>query len=362
MVLQIFGVDKKNRARKKKYERALELWEEKRDAKRAEYKYQKDGLKITKRNTFINLDTQDQNRQRSYEYELARQRFAYDGERKAYERSIQEATQAFQFADLAEDQANLQQDRYLFENELALDLDEQQTALNYRFAAAGLAVNKKKAKTAAASDLQKTAVDSLKAAGQAAARGQAGRNAYKNQQAILAESAAIENRIVESLFNENLGIDLNLRELSDQLIFDKTSLSLSRKSLKASDAVQRLAFKRDKLQAYMDAASRIEMFPEMGPPIPRPFTLPRPEFQEVFKPNFKIGKPKIDDFGEKASFGDALLSDLLNVGGAVLTGVTAGATAGAANLSAVAGSSGILGMSQTTAAGVGAGLGAFLSR
>ena len=28
MVLQIFGVGKKNRARKKKYERALELWEE----------------------------------------------------------------------------------------------------------------------------------------------------------------------------------------------------------------------------------------------------------------------------------------------------------------------------------------------
>ena len=86
----------------------------------------------------------------------------------------------------------------------------------------------------------------------------------------------------------------------------------------------------------MDAASRIEMFPEMGPPIPT-VCVARPEFQEVFKPNFKIGKPKIDDFGEKASFGDALVSDLLNVGGAVLTGVTAGATAGAAGLSAAAG-------------------------
>ncbi len=213
MVLQIFGVDKKNAARRNQYERALELWEEKRDEKRAEYKYRKDGLKITKRNTYANLDAQDQNRQQAYDYELARQRFAYDGERKAYERSIQEATQSFQFADLAEQQANLQQDRYLFENELALDLDEQQTALNYRFAAAGLAVDKKKAKTAAAGDLQKTAVDSLKAAGQAAARGQAGRNAYKNQQAILAESAAIENQIVENLFNANLGIDLNLKRI-----------------------------------------------------------------------------------------------------------------------------------------------------
>tara|TARA_Y100000004_G_scaffold121966_1_gene137109 strand:+ start:52 stop:1140 length:1089 start_codon:yes stop_codon:yes gene_type:complete len=362
MVLEIFGVGKKNRARNKRYERALELWEEQRDEKRAQYRYQKDALKITKRNTYANLDAQDQNRLQSYNYEVARQRFEHDAERKVYERSVQEATQGFQFADLAEQQANLQQDRYLFENELALDLDEQQTALNYRFAAAGLAVHKRKAKTAAAGDLQKTAIDSLKAAGQAAARGQAGRNAYKNQQAILAESAAIENQIVENLFNENLSIDLDLRKLSDQLIFDKTSLELSRQSLKASDAVQRMAFKRDKLQAYMDAARRVEMFPEMGPPIPKPFTLPRPEFQKVYKPNFKIGKPKIDDFGEKASFGDALLADALKIGGAVLTGVTAGASAGATGLSAAAGSSGIFGMSQTTAAGVGAGLGSFLSQ
>ena len=100
----------------------------------------------------------------------------------------------------------------------------------------------------------------------------------------------------------------------------------------------------------------------MGPPIPKPFALPRPEFQEVYKPNFKLGKPEIDDFGRKIGLGETLLADGLKIGGAVLTGVTAGATAGATGLSSAAGSSGILGMSQTTAAGVGAGLGSFLSQ
>ena len=72
-----------------------------------------------------------------------------------------------------------------------------------------------------------------KHAGQAAARGQAGGSAYKSQQSILAETAAVENEIVNNLWMQILAIDLDLRQLSDQLIMDKTTLDLSRTSLKS---------------------------------------------------------------------------------------------------------------------------------
>lgn len=361
MPLGIFSMGAKNKAREDKYNRALGIWEEQKKEKRRQYKYDKQGLKITKRNTYANLDFQDASRQQEFNYLKARQAFEFAQETKAYNRSVEQATQMTQLADLAEQQANLQQDRYLFEQEIALDLEEEQTALNYRYAAAGLGVDRRKAKQAAVSDIRKSSIEGLKARGQAAARGQAGRSAYKSQQSLLAETAAVENEIVNNLFNANLAIDLDLSQLSDQLIMDKTALKLSRTSLKASDKVQRLAFKRDKLQAYMNAAASIALRPEMGPPIPKPLALPRPEFQKVYKPNFKLGKPEINDFGRKIGLGETLLADGLKIGGAVLAGVTAGATAGAAGLSAAAGSSGIFGMSATTAAGVGAGLSNFLS-
>ena len=362
MPLGIFSMGAKNQARRDAYNRAVDIWEEQRDEKKRQYKYQKQTLKILKRNTEANLAYQDQSNLQEYNYEVAAQKFVFDTEAKARERSIQEALGKTKFADLAEQQANLQQDRYLLEQEIALDLEQEQSALDYRFASAGLAVDKRKAKQTAVTDIRKASVAGLKARGQAAARGQAGRVAAKNQQALLAETAATQNDIVNNLFNTNLAIDLDLRKLSDQLVMDKTALDLSRKSLKASDKIQRMAFKQQKLQAYMNAAFSIEDRPEMGPPIPKPFALPRPEFQEVYKPNFKLGKPEIDDFGRKIGLGETLLADGLKIGGAVLTGVTAGATAGAAGLNAAAGTSGILGMSQTTAAGVGAGLGSFLSQ
>ena len=162
---------------------------------------------------------------------------------------------------------------------------------------------------------------------------------------MLAETAAVENDIVNNLFNTNLAIDLDLRQLSDQLIMDKTALDISRRSLKASDKVQRMAFKQQKLQAYMNAAFSIEDRPEMGPPIPKPIALPRPEFQKVYKPNFKLGKPEIDDFGRKIGLGETLLADGLKIASAVGAGLTAGAAAA--------------GTGFATQAGIGAGLSSF---
>lgn len=356
MPLGIFTMGARNQAREDKYNRALEIWKEQKKEKRRKYKYDKQSLKIIKKNTYANLDFQDASNQQEFDYLKAREAFEFARETKAFKRSVEEATQMTQLADLADQQANLQQDRYLFEQEIALDLEEEQTALNYRYAAAGLGVDRRKAKQAAVSDIRKSSIEGLKTRGQAAARGQAGRSAYKSQQSLLAETAAVENEIVNNLFNVNLAIDLDLSQLSDQLIMDKTALKLSRTSLKASDKVQRLAFKRDKLQAYMNAAASIALRPEMGPPIPKPIALPRPEFQEVFKPNFKLGKPEIDDFGRKIGLGETLLADGLKIGGAVLTGLTAGAGAmGAAGTATAAGSG------YATKVGIAAGLGQLLN-
>jgi len=358
MPLGIFTRGKKNAARRQAYNNAKKSWKEQKKEKKRQYKYNVEGLQIAKRNAYANLDFQDASRAQEYNYLVARQKFEYGREIEAFKRSVNQAVKATGFADLAFKQANLQQDRYNFEQEIALDLQEESAALNYRFAAAGLGVQKRKAKASAVSDLRKTGLQGLKAAGEVAARGQAGGSAYKVQQGILAETAAVENDIVRNLMDANLGIDLDLRQLSDQLIMDKTTLDLSRTSLKASDKMRRMAFERDKLQAYLNAQASIMMKPEMGPPIPKPLRLPRPEFQDVFKPDFGIGKPTISQFGQKIGFGEALAGDLFKVGGAVLAGVTAGAAAPAAGALTTAGS-GLFGMSAATTIGVGTGLSTF---
>lgn len=356
MPLGIFTRGAKNKARQDAYNSAKRVYKEQKKEKKRQWRYDVEGLKIKKQNLYNELDFQDASRLQEYDYLQAREAFSYAQDMKAYNRSVELAFRMTDYADMAEQQANLQQDRYKFENEIALDLEEEQTALNYRYAAAGLSLDKRRAKAAATSDLRKSGLQSLKARGEAAARGQAGRSAYQNQQAVIAETAAIENEIVNNLFNANLAIDTDLTQLSDQLIMDKVSLDFSRNSLAFNDKMQRLAFKGQKLQAYINAAATIRDKPEMGPPIPKPLALPRPEFQDVYKPDFDLGKPKISDFGRKIGFGEALAGDLFKVGGAVLAGVTAGAGAiGAAGTATAAGTG------YATKIGIGAGLSSFFN-
>ena len=44
------------------------------------------------------------------------------------------------------------------------------------------------------------------------------------------------------------------------------------------------------LQAAINAAQRIQLKPELAPPMPKPVALPRPEYQDVYMPRSRLSR------------------------------------------------------------------------
>ena len=85
------------------------------------------------------------------------------------------------------------------------------------------------------------------------------------------------------MFNqENTAIDF--AKLNNQFIVDQVALDFSVDSARFTDMSERQKIKLQSLQAAMQAAASIAAKPEMQPPLPKPFALPRAEYAEVFKP------------------------------------------------------------------------------
>ena len=73
---------------------------------------------------------------------MAIRQFQFDQERRAYESSIEAATEQIGFNQMAANFAGIQQDRAHSEQLLSLMFDEQQTLLDYNVQATGLAENR----------------------------------------------------------------------------------------------------------------------------------------------------------------------------------------------------------------------------
>lgn len=105
-----------------------------------------------------------------------------------------------------------------------------------------------------------------------------------NDQAIMLARQLNEAEIVQQLLFTEQGVDLDLDNLDKQLELDKNSMLASRKSLATSDATMRQRLEMQLKQADLIAENNIMVKPELRPALPKPATLPRPEFGEVFKP------------------------------------------------------------------------------
>lgn len=262
------------------------------------------------------------------DYAVAEQQHQFDVNNRAYEKSLETAEQKLNFNTLTASLANQQQSQYLSEQLTSLQFDQSQTLLEYTAASAGLNLKKQQAKTFAdiqletlqqKSDLAMETVTSkaafaqrdlgiaqLKAAGQAAARGQAGRSAAKAQQAVVAEAGAQKAQVTEELTLQQRQImgemlqnqrnivtellfteassDLDLMKLDNQLELDRAKIEASRGNLFAKDAVVRKQISLQKQQADMNAKASIMLKPELGPEIPPVVELPDRKFTEVFVP------------------------------------------------------------------------------
>lgn len=287
-ISSIFGASSKNKAaskqasaqnkyNKKVYEFQLEEQERK-------YDYAVEGLEIRKRNDEKNLQFQEANLIQKYNYGMGVRQYEYNQAVRAYDQSVARAVRQNSFDDLAEKFSLVDQDRLLHEQLIDLSFDRTETLLDFRRAAAGLGLKKRQAQAAAATEAQATRVSALKAQGASAARGQSGRSAARTIQGIVAETGARQAAIIDELmFNqENNAVDF--ANLNNQFMIDQVALDFSEESAKMTDTAARNKIKLQRLQAAINAEASIALAPEIAPPLPKPFALPRPEYQEVFKP------------------------------------------------------------------------------
>jgi hypothetical protein len=209
---------------------------------------------------------------------------------RVYDQSASTALQQNSFNLLATKAANLDQDRLKHEQEISLALDETQTLFNYGAAAAGVGLKKRSSKSAAVSTIQRERISTAKAVGASQARGVSGRSAAKNVQGMLAESGANQTAVVDKLMFDLEATDQEFFKMNQQLVMDQVGFEFTRDSIAMSDKAARTKIKGQSLQAAINAAASIALKPEIAPPMPKPIALPRPEYQDVYKPE-KPPKP-----------------------------------------------------------------------
>lgn len=287
-----------------------------------QYDYAVEGLEITKRNTEKNLQLEEANQQQKYDFGMGIRDYEYQQQRRGYDLSVSRALQQKTFNEIAENAALVDQDRLIHEQILSLAFDETETLFNYAAAAAGVGLKKRQAKGAAVTEAQATRISALKATGSFAARGMSGRSAGKNVQGVLAETGARQAAIIDQLMYNTEANDQELFRMSQQLLMDKAGFETSRESARMSDTAARSKLRMQRLQADIQAEASIALKPEISPPLPKPIALPRPEFQDIFKPK----KPPVTEIPAAAQ--ENLFAAGLGTIGKVAIGAVSGGLGG----------------------------------
>ena len=287
-VSSVIGGSSKNRAARKqasaqnKYNKAV--YEFQLEEQERKYDYAVETLDIQKRNDERNLQFQEANLVQRYNYGMGVRAYEYNQANRAYDQSIARAFQQQEYNQIAEKFALVDQDRLLHEQLIDLAFDQTESLLEYRRAAAGLGLKQRQALAGARTEAQATRVSGLKAQGAAAARGVSGRSAAKNIQGIVAETGARQAAIVDELMFNQENTSADFVKLNNQFIIDQVGLEFSADSARFSDMSARNKIRVQALQAAIQAEASIALKPEIAPPLPKPFALPRAESAEVFKP------------------------------------------------------------------------------
>ena len=280
------------------------------------YEYEVKGQEIAKNNLLRDLQFQANSRQQDWNTAMAIRDFEFSQDMRAYDQSVEQATQQMGFNAIASEFANIQADRNLMEQQVELELSGQETLLNYTAQAHGLMLKKKKLKAGATSQLRQAGISALKAKGQAAARGQAGRAAAKSLNAIQAEANAVESDIVNELMMDTGQVDMDLLVARQQNMQDNLALELSQNNLVAADSLNRRQIAMQRVQADIEAEASIMLKPQISPPLPKPLALPFPEFQDIYKP--KQGPKPMKSIPYQANLGGAVFRTGLEIASTVV--------------------------------------------
>ena len=254
------------------------------------YNFAVEGLEITKKNNENNLRFQEYQSLQRYNYDMGIKAYEDRQANRIYEQSASRALQTATATQIATQAANVDQNRLYHEQLIDLSMDETQTLFNFGMAAAGIGLKQRAAQTAAVTEIQKTNVQALKAIGATQARGVSGRSSARNVQGILAESGLNQTAVVDKLMHDLEATDQELFAMNQQLVMDQVGFEFSRDSARLSHMAEKNKIQAQSLQAIINAEHMIALKPEIQPALPRPIALPRPEYQDVYKPK-KPPKP-----------------------------------------------------------------------
>ena len=268
------------------------------------YDHAVEGLKITKENDKLQREYQEQINENNYDHGMAIRDYQFQQEQRAYEASVADAAQQVSFNEIASSFALRQQNRHHEEMLRGMMFDKSQMLIDFAVNTQGLENKKsgldlktRELRAGATFETQGERLKGLKASGEAQARGP-GRSNVKAMQAAVAEAGFNQAAIAEQLMFGLSDIDLKYEEIgiragqmSNQLVLDNAKMQASMMNLKWSDAIARedIAFKL--ADANRRAEASIMSKPEISPPLPKPVALPKPEYQDIYKPE-KPPKPK----------------------------------------------------------------------
>ena len=281
------------------------------------YNYAVETQDIKRANLERDIRYEENSAQQRWNYGMAIRDYEHSRDLGSYQQSLTQATAQKGFNEIADGFANLQQDRNKMEQQIELGLTEQETYLNYTAQAYGLQMKKKKLKSGAMSQMRQSSIAALKAKGQAASRGQAGRSVGKSLHAIQMEANITENDIVNELMDNMSQVDMDLLVARHQNMQDNLALELSRNNLEAADSLSRVQISMQRAQADLDAEASIMLKPEIAPPLPTPLTMPRPEYMDIYKP--KQGPEPMEAVPYQANLGTAFFNQMLNLAGTAVT-------------------------------------------
>lgn len=268
------------------------------------YDHQVEALNIRQDNDTEQREYKEKINNNNYNHAMAIRDYDFNQANRAYEASVDAANKQISFNEIASNFAVKQQDRYAEEMIRGMMFDEKQTLANYALQSAGFEnqrnqiINKRRSSKAAATfKTQAERIKGLKESGSAAARGP-GRSNAKAVQAAMAEAGANQAAIAEELMfglsDLNIALDsvrIKTEGMSNQLIIDQAKLAASVANLNANDKLTREQIAFNLKDANRRAKAAIPLRPEMTPPMPKPVALPKPEYQDIYKPK-KPPKPK----------------------------------------------------------------------
>ena len=264
------------------------------------YAFDQETIEIQRQNYDQQLALTEQTAMDQWSYGMTIRDFDHNEKIKVRNQQVKQANQQVGFNEQAFQKGLAQQENWLQEQQLALDLQNIgldngwiNSVTDYNSNQAGLDNNQRGARAMNQLQIQATTVEGLKAEGSARASGQSGRSGAKSVQASIAENGAKQAIIAEQTTQVGdqyaLSTQQNVNQLNfayKELFLQKQQLSATRNSLGKSDMFAKEDLNQQFQQANANALNKIMLNPTLAPDLPIPPDLDdyKAVFQEPFEP------------------------------------------------------------------------------